>query len=315
MNPHPPTPNDRSAVSSGTNKRRRIDAVAAAHLYPTSPSAYQQQLPYSTPSHHVPVSVQSSYSDAAANHYVARQPHSSPLATSYSGTPHTQQGQWAPSHAFNHPPQQSYVHSYQDPRSVQHAYYYGQTDPSVYNSPWPPVQHDGHSNVHAPSIPATSQPQTMTYMQPAHQSPVDSQQSYDTATAPSYATTLQNFDVGSFGLGHDVHSQQHQQHQIRKSPSNLYFEDASMHLKMQSLPILNSLVSFALFFRARCGVCPCVFTASAYTKVCRDGQPHRHQHVYSVLGLPIRPPARACSSEIALFGDRSLTGTSRFLAY
>ena len=129
---------------------------------------------------------------------------------------------------------------------MQQAYYYGQTDPSVYNSPWPPVQ-DGHSHVHTPSVPATSQPQTMTYMQPAHQSPVDSQQGYDTGSAPSYATTLHNFDVGSFGLGHDVHSQQQQQqqqhHQVRKSPSNLYFEDASMHLKMQSLPILNSLVS------------------------------------------------------------------------
>jgi hypothetical protein len=244
MPPHPPTPNDRSAsVSSGTNKRRRIDAVAAAHLYPTSPAAYQQQLPYSTPGHHVPVPVpvHSSYTDAAASHYVARQPHSSP--TSYSST-----GQWAPSHAFNHPPQ-SYVPSYQDPRSMQHAYYYGQTDPSVYNSPWPPVQ-DGHSHVHTPSIPATSQPQTMTYI--AHQSPVDSQQGYDAASAPSYATTLQNFDVGSFGLGHDVHSQQ-QQHQVRKSPSNMYFEDASMHLKMQSLPILNSLVSspvWLVFFRA-----------------------------------------------------------------
>ena len=127
---------------------------------------------------------------------------------------------------------------------MQHAYYYGQTDPSVYNSPWPPVQ-DGHSHVHTPSIPATSQPQTMTYI--AHQSPVDSQQGYDAASAPSYATTLQNFDVGSFGLGHDVHSQQ-QQHQVRKSPSNMYFEDASMHLKMQSLPILNSLVSSPVWF-------------------------------------------------------------------
>jgi hypothetical protein len=246
MPPHPPTPNDHSG---GTNKRRRIDAVAAAHLYPTSPAAYQQQLPYSTTAHHVPVPAQSPYTDAAASHYVARQPHSSPLATSYSGT-----GQWAPSQAFNHPPQ-SYVPSYQDPRSMQQAYYYGQTDPSVYNSPWPPVQQDGHSHVHAPSVPATSQPQTMTYMQPAHQSPVDSQQSYDTGSTPSYATTLHNFDVGSFGLGHDVHSHQQQQqqqqqqhHQVRKSPSNMYFEDASMHLKMQSLPILNSLVSSPVRF-------------------------------------------------------------------
>jgi len=56
---------------------------------------------------------------------------------------------------------------------------------------------------------------------------------------------MHNFDVGAFGIAHDVHSQQQQQQQqVRKSPSNMYFEDAGMHLKMQSLPILNSLVSF-----------------------------------------------------------------------
>lgn len=232
---HQPNQDDRSG------KRRRIDAVAAAHLYPTAPSAYgSQHLPYNTAPqhHHAP-----SYADGS--HYVARQPPGSHLATPYSGAPSSHPGQWT--HSYSQAPP-SYVSSYQDPRSVQQPYYYGQTDPSVYNSPWPPTQQDAQSNVHVPSMLATSQPPALPYLQPSNQpahqpthSPADSQQSYETGPSPSYATTLQNFDVGQFGLGHDVHSQ-HQQH-VRKSPSNMYFEDASMHLKMQSLPILDSLVS------------------------------------------------------------------------
>lgn len=231
---HQPNHDDRSG-----SKRRRIDAVAAAHLYPTASSSYgQPHLNYSTPQHHVP-----SYTDGS--HYVARQPQPNPVATPYSGTPNSQHqqqpGQWA--HSYN-PTPQSYVASYHDPRSIQQQpYYYGQTDPSAYNSPWPPTQQDAQTNVHTPSMLATSQaqPHPMSYVQPSH-SPVDSQQqSYDSGPSPSYPSTLQTFDVGNFGLAHDVQSQQ--QRQIRKSPSNMVFEDASMHLKMQSLPILDSLVS------------------------------------------------------------------------
>lgn len=227
---HPPTQDDRSG-----NKRRRIDAVAAAHLYPTASGTYAQpHLNYTTPQHHVP-----SYTDGS--HYVARQPQTTPVATSYAGTPNTQHqqqpGQWTPSY---NPTPQGYVANYHDPRSIQQPYYYGQTDPSVYNSPWPPTQQDAQTNVHTPSMLTTSQPHSMSYIPPSH-SPVDSQQHYDSGPSPSYPSTLQNFDVGNFGIAHELQSQQ--QRQARKSPSNLYFEDASMHLKMQSLPILDSLVS------------------------------------------------------------------------
>lgn len=219
-------------------KRRRIEPAAAAHLYLTAPSNYQHQLPHSSPQHHVPVSP---YADGVVGHYVARHSQNSPLTTPYSDTPNPQQGQWA--HSFSHAPQ-IYAPTYHDPWSMQHAYYYGQTDPSVYNSSWSRARQDVQSSVYTPSILPTSQAQAMTYMQLTRHSPVDCQQSYVTESASSYATILHNVGVGSSGLGHDVHShQQHQQHQVRKSPSNMYYEDASMHLKMRSLPILDSLVS------------------------------------------------------------------------
>jgi hypothetical protein len=222
------------------NKRRRIDAVAAAHLYPTASGTYaQSQLNYSTPQHHVPL-----YADGS--HYIARQQQPNPVATPY--PPHTQQqqqqqqqphvGQWA--QGYNHTPP-TYAANYHDPRSIHQPYYYGQTDPSVYNSPWPPIQQDAQTTVHTASMLATSQPQSMPYTtQPSH-SPVDSQHPYEPGPSPSCPSTLQTFDVGNFGLAHDVQSRQ--QRQARKSPSKLHFEDASMHLKMQSLPILDSLVS------------------------------------------------------------------------
>ena len=232
---HPPTQDDRSG-----NKRRRIDAVAAAHLYPTASASYAQpHLNYSTPQHHVP-----SYTDGS--HYVARQPQPNPVATpSYAGAPNTQHqqqqqppAQW--SHSY-HPTPQGYVANYHDPRSIQQPYYYGQTDPSVYNSPWPPTQQDAQTGVHTPTMLATSQSHSISYAPPSH-SPVDSQQhSYDSGPSPSYPSSLQTFDVGNFGIAHELQSQQNRQ--ARKSPSNMYFEDASMHLKMQSLPILDSLVS------------------------------------------------------------------------
>ena len=152
-----------------------------------------------------------------------------------------QPAQW--SQGYN-PTPQGYVANYHDPRSIQQPYYYGQTDPSVYNSPWPPTQQDAQTGVHTPAMLATTtQSHSMPYSQPSH-SPADSQQhSYDSGPSPSYPASLQAFDVGNFGIAHELQSQQNRQ--ARKSPSNMYFEDASMHLKMQSLPILDSLVSLS----------------------------------------------------------------------
>jgi hypothetical protein len=220
------------------NKRRRIDHVAAAHLYPTIPGSYQHQLPYSLPQHHVPVSL---YAEGVAGHYVARQSQNSPLTTPYLGTLDAQQGRWA--HSFSHAPQ-CHISTYQGPWSMQHAYYYGQSDLSVDKSPRLPAWWDGQSSIHTPSILPTNQAQVMTYMRRMHHSPGESQQSYITRFASSYTTTLHNLDAGSFSLGHDMHShQQHQQHRVKKHSSNMYYEDVGMPLKIQSIPVLDSLVS------------------------------------------------------------------------
>jgi outer membrane protein OmpA-like peptidoglycan-associated protein len=221
----PAQPRRLSRQQAAKNRCRGSRPLVSHRLRYLRPTASQ---------HHVP-----SYSDGS--HYVARQPQTAPGPSSYSATPITQNqqqpAQWAQSY---NPTPQSYVANYQDPRSIQQPYYYGQTDPSVYNSPWPPTQQDAQTNVHTPSMVVTTQPHPMPYVQPSH-SPVDSQHPYESGPSPSYPSTLQAFDVGNYGLSHDVQSQQ--QRQVRKSPSNLYFEDASMHLKMQSLPILDSLVS------------------------------------------------------------------------
>ena len=209
MTGHQPAQDDRSG-----DKMRKIDVVAAAHLYPTASATYAQPHPnYSTLQRPVP-----SYTDG--RHYVAWQPQSTPIATL-----------------------QGYVATYHDPRSIQRTHNYGQTDPPAYNSPWTPTQQDTQMGVHTPAMLATtSQSHSMpSYSQPSH-SPADSQQhSYDSGPSPSYPSSLQTFDVGNFGIAHELQSQQNRQ--ARKSPSNVYFEDASMHLKMQSLPILDSLVS------------------------------------------------------------------------
>jgi len=231
---HPPTQDDHSG-----NKRRRIDAVAATHLYPTAPATYgRPHLNYSTPQHHVP-----SYADGI--YYVARQPQPNPVATRYSGASnmqHQQQQQQSAQRCQSYNPMpQRYVADYHDIKPIQQPYYYGQTDPSVYSSPWPPTQQDAQTGVHTPAMMATGQFRSMPYVKTSH-SPVDSQQqSYDSGPSPLYRSSLQTLDVNNFGIAHEPQSQLDLE--ARKSPSDIYFEDACMHLKMESLPVLDSLVS------------------------------------------------------------------------
>ena len=215
-------------LGGSSSKRQRI-----ANPYSTATSPYGH-LPYSAPQHHVP----SFAEGGVTGHYVPRQPQGSAPTTPYSGTPAAPQGQWTQSYTTNQA--QGLSSHYQDPRSMQHPYFYGQTDPSVYNSPWPPQQHETQHVSAAPLVP-TQQLQPLSYLPQASTS-VPAEQSY---SSPAYAPTLSTFDVGSFGIGHNVASQQQQS---RRSPSNMYFEDASMHLKMQSLPILDSLVGSVLHF-------------------------------------------------------------------
>jgi hypothetical protein len=233
---HQPAQDDRS-----DNKRRKIDAVAAAHLYPTaSATCAQPHLNYSTLQRPVP-----SHTDG--RHYVAWQPQPTHIATPCSDAPDMQHRQQQPaqwSQSCSSTPQ-GYVVNYHDPGSIQQTHNYGQTDPSAYISPWTPTQQDTQMGVHTPAMRATSQPHSMSYAQPLH-SPVDSQyHSYDSGPSPSHPPSLQTFDVGNFETAHELQSQPNRQ--ARKVSSDMHFEGASMHLKMRSLPILDSLVSGSRF--------------------------------------------------------------------
>lgn len=228
---HSQPPDDLAAAS---NKRRRT-----GNPYPTAGSAYGHLMPYNPSQHqHQHHHNVNSYSEGVAGHYVARQPQSSnPSPSPYHGTPTAHHGQWTQDY---HSTPSGFVSHYHDPRSIQQPYYYGQTDPSVYNSPWPPP-HQGTQSVSAPPLLPTNQAPAMPFIQ-SSQPPLESNQGYEGGPSSSYATALHNFDVTSFGLGQDV---QAQQQQGQKGHANVYFEDASMHLKMQSLPILDSLVGRA----------------------------------------------------------------------
>lgn len=242
---HQPAQDDRS-----DNKRRKIDAVAAAHLYPTaSATCAQLHLNYSTLQRPVP-----SHTDG--RHYVAWQPRPTPIATPCSGAPDTQYRQQQPAQwpqSYSSTPQ-GYVVNYHDPGFIQRTHNYNQTDPSAYNSPWPPTQQDTQMGVHTPAMRATSQPHSMSYAQPLH-SPVDSQQhQYESGSSLLYPSSLHTFDVGNFETAHELQSQPTRQ--ARKIPSNIHSEDASMPLKMQSLPILDSLVSGSRFVTPRLRLLP-----------------------------------------------------------
>lgn len=131
-----------------------------------------------------------------------------------------------------------FVPSYQDMRSMQQPYYYGQTDPSVYNSPWPPTQPTHSSSTSSAAYTASPNP-AVSYAQQS-QTPVGSTHGYETNGTPAYPTGLHDFDVGAYQVAN--HASHHQQHPQPREPTAMYFDDASMHLKMQSLQSLDNLV-------------------------------------------------------------------------
>ena len=118
---------------------------------------------------------------------------------------------------------------YPDVSSYQQPYFYQQTDPSVYMSPWPPAQGNGadyhtlndnnYTGIQTPGLPFFStqtpagQPQTL-----------DSDSRYQ--SYPEFVAGTYDYTVA----------------QPQRAASSYYSEDASMHLKLQSLSILDNLV-------------------------------------------------------------------------
>jgi len=205
------------------SKRRRVDdggnAQRGRNLYD------QWQQSYSTSQTGSP------YGGSSASAYGGAEQQDMNNAPAYThSTPSGQHGQWQPTYATT---SDGYIPPYQDVGAFHQPYFYGQTDPSVYNSPWPPQQQE-------------AQHTHMSYMPPS-QPTIESNDSFSSNPTPDYAAALQNFDISSFGFEHNrvPHQQQQRPQQQQTRPGvnpATYMEDASMHLKMQSLSILDNLV-------------------------------------------------------------------------
>ncbi|KAK4544421.1 hypothetical protein LTR36_004312 [Oleoguttula mirabilis] len=127
---------------------------------------------------------------------------------------------------------------YPDVSSYQQPYFYQQTDPSIYTSPWPPAQ-----DVSAPFSASTGN-----Y---THAIPVPVSMPFF-PTTQAQAVQTDAFDVGTEGYQSYQELNPGSQYgyavnQTRVEPprpaSAYYYEDASMHLKMQSLSILDDLAT------------------------------------------------------------------------
>ena len=129
------------------------------------------------------------------------------------------------------------------PSYAQQPYFFQQTDPSTYNSPWPPPEataFGSQTSNYSVSAPATTMPYFPT--QPAVTEPSDS--TMETAVALPQPASYQNYPSEIEAPSQYAYAQQPgASSQARGDQSSAFlYEDASMHLKIQSLPILENLV-------------------------------------------------------------------------
>ena len=125
----------------------------------------------------------------------------------------------------------------------QQPYFFQQTHPSTYNSPWPPAE-----SISSYSLPAPNT--TMPYFHT--QTASDQSETVTDALVPhpsfhNYASEVDASAQYAYVQNPGGSSQSRADASI-KTPTFLY-EDASMHLKIQSLPILENLVSLDLFLQ------------------------------------------------------------------
>ncbi|KAI7497676.1 hypothetical protein KC367_g5696 [Hortaea werneckii] len=217
-------------------KKRRLDhgvALSASHS-PVSSNGGETGLPnwQGLPQGH-PAPVQQHFSST----YSAHVPSSIQPQPAY-------RGQWNSSQS-----------PYPDVSSYQQPYFYQQTDPSTYNSPWPPASHNvgaasympptssigyhGSNSLipqQTPSLPFFTQPQSSVEQQP--------QQTLTETYQPTADTAFPNYpDLDPPQVSTMNYAMPQMQRQAQRSMSNFNFEDASMHLKLQSLPILDNLAT------------------------------------------------------------------------
>jgi len=121
---------------------------------------------------------------------------------------------------------------YPDVSSYQQPYFYEHTDPSVYTSPWPPQESDTAYPATANDHSFLAQPDSIPYFPPQH----DQADGFDVGLP--HCSTFQEHDLGS----QDPYINHSQAHDASSRLPAFHLDDASMHLKIQSLPILDNLV-------------------------------------------------------------------------
>lgn len=218
------------------SKRRRVGDAPHAHGERNVYDQWQQT--YGGVGAAAGGAQQHSYGDQGTSTYGAGQQSEHSMSL---GTPAAQHPQWHQTHGSS---SEGLIAPYQDFGSFQQPYYYGQTDPSVYNSPWPPQQ-GSQSGRPSPTPFSMAQSQTIPYVpsQPSlcpSQPSIEGSETFESSGTPGYAT-LQDYNASSLGYGQHGMQMVPQQQSRRSNPAT-YFDDASMHLKMQSLPILDNLV-------------------------------------------------------------------------
>ncbi|KAF2772704.1 hypothetical protein EJ03DRAFT_324252 [Teratosphaeria nubilosa] len=122
---------------------------------------------------------------------------------------------------------------YPDVSSYQQPYFYQQTDPSTYTSPWPPAE---SSSGIRPVVQQFGSNMPLFQIPQAH---VEQRRDALSHNFPQYPE-LEGNDAQQFTYT-AVHAQN--SNDSSKHDSAFVLEDASMHLKLQSLPILENLAT------------------------------------------------------------------------
>ena len=136
------------------------------------------------------------------------------------------------------------VSAYPDVASYsQQPYFYQQTDPNAYNSPWPPAEPGAFaSQASSYNVPAPAVGSAMPFFPQSQTTAETSEDGFEGVVSTAVGSYPR--DVQLPPLRRDISQDDDGRHagDGAVQPPTTYYDDASMHLKIQSLPILENLV-------------------------------------------------------------------------
>ena len=136
------------------------------------------------------------------------------------------------------------VSAYPDVASYsQQPYFYQQTDPNAYNSPWPPAEPGAFaSQASSYNVPAPAVGSAMPFFPPSQTAAETSEGGFEGVVSTAVGSYPRDVQLPPLrrDLSQDDDGRQAGDGAVQ--PLTTYYDDASMHLKIQSLPILENLV-------------------------------------------------------------------------